>query len=717
MVAAALTLASDGLLDSGLLRADITLPPIFSDHALLQRSPSPTKPTAIWGTATPGEHITLTLVDALATASHAHPTPHAQTSTQADVRGRWQANLDLSVTPEGPHTLIVTGDVTPQPLTRSDILIGDVWLCSGQSNMAWRLHEADSAPTELARPANPRLRQFLTVKKPLPFPADTIDGRWIVADGADRGLFTAIGYHFADAVQNQLDRPLGLLDASVGGTPIEPWMSLAAFEPDPDLRAMRDRTLQRVADHPAQQAAYLKNYYSWAARHDRTDSPDRRLRPKTFAHPRVQTTLANGWTPITLPSASASKNAPGAIWFRKTIHVAPAMASLYLVLQLGEIHGFHAIYWNGKLVSETTPENPPPPQPRPVRITLPAADITEGDAILAIRIFNPLDAPALGTASTAFQAGPISLTGEWLAKTEFTLPPLTDNATNSIIRATYPSPPPSLPPANDRPAYLFNALVHPLTGYAIRGILWYQGESNTTRAAQYARAFPLLIADWRARWSHSRSDLPFYFCQLAAYGPIARDPAADSAWAALREAQTRTAATVPHTGQAVLIDLGEEADIHPRNKRDVGQRLARLALADTYASLSQSPPIVSGPVFRDMTITGDTVRIRLSNTPGGLVAHPLPDTYRPRSTGAQILPLPRNAPDSQLEGFAIRDASGTWNWANARIESSDTIVLASPRAPHPTAVRYAWADNPIGNLYNTAGLPAVPFRTDFPSAQ
>jgi sialate O-acetylesterase len=254
---------------------------------------------------------------------------------------------------------------------------------------------------------------------------------------------------------------------------------------------------------------------------------------------------------------------------------------------------------------------------------------------------------------------------------------------------------------------LFNAMIHPLLPYAIKGVIWYQGEGNAVRSWQYRTAFPLLITDWRAQWK--QGDLPFYFCQLASFEARQPQPG-DNAWAELRDAQS-AALKLPKTGQAVLIDIGEANDIHPRNKKDVGERLAKIALANDYG---KDIPF-SGPVYQSFKVDGGGIRLNFIHTDGGLVARPLPPTYDVQTLTGTTAPLGRNSPNSELEGFAICGDDRKWVWADAKIEG-DTILVVSAEVPAPVAVRYAWAGNPTCNLYNGAGLPASPFRTDdFPA--
>jgi sialate O-acetylesterase len=246
-------------------------------------------------------------------------------------------------------------------------------------------------------------------------------------------------------------------------------------------------------------------------------------------------------------------------------------------------------------------------------------------------------------------------------------------------------------------------MISPLVPYGISGFIWYQGESNVGRAESYRTVFPGLIQDWRAQWGNK--NLPFYFCQLPAFNDKKSTPE-ESAWAELREAQA-AALELPRTSQAVILDLGEEKDLHPRNKRDVGDRLAKIALADTYG---KSVPH-EGPVFQSMRKEDGALRVSFAHSDGGLVARPLPDRYQPRLVSPDTVPLVRNSPKSQLEGFAICGSDQKWKWADAHIDGT-AVVVSSPEVPDPVAVRYAWADTPTFNLFNGAGFPAAPFRTD-----
>jgi sialate O-acetylesterase len=322
---------------------------------------------------------------------------------------------------------------------------------------------------------------------------------------------------------------------------------------------------------------------------------------------------------------------------------------------------------------------------------IPPALLKEGVNQLAVRLFAPAEPPGF---SWFPSLGTTKILGGWMAMAEYALPPLDPAAKKAV---------PPLTGQHVLPGRLFNGMVHPILPYAIRGVLWYQGESNTGNASLYRTSFPLLIKDWRQHWQ--QGDFPFYFCQLANYRAKTNQPG-ESVWAELREAQAKTR-SVPNTGMAVLIDTGESEDIHPQSKQIAGERLAKIALAKTYGR----EVVPSGPSYASMKIEGSAIRLIFDHLGGGLVAKEVPATYDVMRKAGKTAPLVRNSPHSQLEGFAICGADKRWVWAEAKIDG-DTVLVSSKQVPSPIAVRYGWADNPTCNLYNAAGLPASPFRTD-----
>ena len=656
---------------SGPLSANVKLPAIISDHMVLERSAK----VPLWGWADPGEDVKISLNGTSA-------------ATKADAEGKWIAVLDLKDSPPGPFELSVEGK---NKIALADVLVGEVWVASGQSNMEWKLKNTLDAEKEIASSANPFLRQFLVEKNTSATPLDDLKGTWTAAAPGTAGDFSAVGYYFGKQLQGEVKAPVGIVNSSWGGTPSEAWTSLEALDSDPDLKAASERIRKQIAEYPGLAKAFVEGMDAWVRENGREDKPT--ADPAAFAGADVPT---DGWVPVKIPGEVRAPGLPeaGVVWLRKEVNI-PAPAALPLVLP---IDGFDSVYWNGKLVKET-PYGKFPGTGHVRRsgpFDLPADAVKAGKNILAIRFHEPVG-PAKFTGEP--KAGPVSLAGEWLAKAEQEFPPVAAEK-----RAAAPKPPAGTPPGPQNTAgFLYNAMIHPIINYAISGAIWYQGESNAGRAIQYRKAFPLLISDWRKQWA--RGDFPFYFCQLANFTPKKPEPE-ESGWAELREAQSLTLA-LPSTGQAVLIDIGESGDIHPRNKKSVGERLARIALAKEHGKKIA----FSGPVFDSMKIGNGTATITFRHTDGGLAAAPLPEKYDVKSQTGESAPLVRNSPGSQLEGFAICGQDKKWFWADAKIEG-DAVVVRSDKVPSPVAVRYGWAQNPTCNLANGAGLPASPFRTD-----
>ena len=650
--------------------ADVTLAPLFRDGAVLQRD----KPIPVWGRAAAGEKIEVRFRGQT-----------AATVTGAD--GLWRVTLAPERGETRPAELVVAGRTTVRVV---DVLVGEVWLCSGQSNMEWMLSGADDVAAELARPANPLLRQFTVKRSAAKTPQEDCVGTWTSAGPQTSARFSALAYHFGRKLQQELGVPVGVINASWGGTPLEVWLSERAVAADPDLHAAQERAREREPRFAAELAAFVESGRAWDGKFQRAD--------RTPTEPKA-------WTTIALPAGLANATLPksGAIWLRRTVRVPARIETIGLergfLVSFGAFAGFDQVYWNGTKIGESSWAKPPVNGGR--RYAVPPALLQPGtEATLMIRIFNPLDTGFALTVpeGAAFLADTFDLRGEWHVATEFALPELPAGAL-----ATYPRNAPRAPTLASR---MFNGLIAPSAGCALRGFIWYQGESNTGRSVQYATSFPALIRDWRTHWGDD--DLSFYFCQLANANAKHAQPR-ESGWAELREAQSRTLA-LPRTGQAVLIDVGEQDDLHPRNKREPAERLARLALVHDYGHKVAT----TGPVFAAATVEGATMRVRFATatTTGGLVARPLPELYRPRSTSPRTVPLRRHSSGGEVEGFAICGADRRWVWADAARIDSDTVIVSSREVPAPVAVRYAWADNPTCNLYNATGLPAAPFRTD-----
>ena len=660
---------------AGELRAEISLSALFSDHAVLQKADK----VCIWGDADPGENVHIHIGGATA-------------DTSAGEDGHWRAYLDLREIGAGPFNLTVEGK---NHLTIRDVVIGEVWFASGQSNMEFTLDSALGAREEIESSSNPLLREFKVNKSAVDSPTAEYSGKWVLADPSTVGKFTAVGYYFGKTLQNQTGLPVGIINASWGGTPIESWLSAEGLDRDPSLKSARYQIMEEVRTYPERLEGHTLRYREWLEQFQ--------LQDRESASDFVSSLPQSAWKPATIPGtfvASGLADA-GAVWVRREVTIPDAGAGVNITLKISVPNGGGSLapYWNGRLLEEASPEaggiNPVQ------KFVIPGSLVKAGSGILNIRIFAPAGGGGIPAPEPVFafwspDLAPITLKGEWSGCDEFSLTPSAEARAAQVSRlATLRDP-------QYRPSHLFNGMIAPLTNYAIAGVIWYQGESNVSRAWQYRTSFPALIQDWRHHWN--QGDFPFYYCQIANFYPHLPQPA-ESRLAELREAQEQ-ALSLPNTGRAVLIDLGETADIHPRNKKDVGERLARIALANCYGKNT----VYSSPTYESMKAEGEAIRVRFRDVGGGLEAKLLPTSEMLDSTSKTEVPLVRNS-SSEVEGFAVCGKDGKWHWASARIEG-DSVLVKSPDVPQPIAVRYAWASNPICNLYNKDGLPVAPFRTD-----
>ena len=484
-------------------RAEVSLPPLFADHMVLQRG----QKLPVWGKADAGEKVTVSLAG------------QTQTAT-ADADGEWRVDLD-PVNSGEPLTLTVSGT---NQVEVTDVLIGEVWLCSGQSNMNFRVQRSLNFEQEKAAANYPRIRHFQIGSKVSPAPLKAFTGKWAACSPGTVGAFSATGFFFGRTLHQELGVPIGLIHSSWGGTPAEAWTSRPVLEQLDECKPILERFQQALERYPKAMEAYDKRVEDWKQK--------------------VKDAKAAG--------------------------------------------------------------EPPPRRPRP---------------------------------------------------------PMGETSPHS-------------------PAGLYNGMINPLVPYAIRGAIWYQGESNAGRAYQYRKLLPAMIECWRKPWA--QGDFPFGIVQLANFRGQQTDANEASTWAELREAQSMTAQGVPNTGLAVIIDIGEAKDIHPRNKQDVGKRLGAWALAKVYGQQR----VYSGPILESMSVEGSKIRLKFTHVGSGLTVR-----------------------DGELKGFVIAGEDKTFHWAEASLDGN-TVVVSSADVPTPVAVRYGWADNPVCTLYNKEGFPAAPFRTD-----
>ena len=634
-------------------RADVQLPALFADHMVLQRDMA----VPVWGQAHAGENVTVSLAGQTKAA-----TP--------DASGKWMVKLDPLKVGE-PLTMTVKGKNT---LTVSDILVGEVWLASGQSNMDYSL--GWDVPTNAAAIASANDSQLRYIRAPQKGdlePQNDFKANWQVATPDSVKGWSAVAFYFARNLREKLGVPVGIVHSSYGGTEAEPWTSREALDSDPMFKAVAEQKIAAMKSFPADAAAFGPKLAAWIAQNGAQDKGNSGLE-KGWSKPDFDDA---GWKEVQLPNnlTQLEQKGGGVFWYRKTF-VLPADATKDFNLDMGGLSGSDTIYFNGTPLVELNPQPAFASDRRTYRV--PKELIRAGAAnTIAVRQYalTPNDyfwEPIQNFGLPA--ADPKSLGNNWKFQVEQSFAPLTADALQSL---------PKFPTAaiQNTPSALFNAMINPLIPYAMRGAIWYQGESNTSRPLEYRKLLPLLISDWRARWGEG--NFPFYIVQLANYGTVQPEPS-ESNWALLREAQAMTAANVPNSGLATAIDIGESANIHPKNKLDVGKRLALVALNRTYGQKMED----SGPTYDGMKIEGNAIRLKFTHAMGLM------------------------AKDGALKGFAIAGDDRKFVWADAKIDG-DSVVVSSPQVAHPSAVRYAWADSPEGaNLTNGAGLPAFPFRTD-----
>ena len=639
------TLLLAALLGVGSLSAAAKLPTIMSDGMVLQRDVA----LKIWGWAEPGEKVAV-----------AFRGKQYATTTGAD--GRWQVLMGPQPA-GGPDQLEITAS---NHLTLSDILVGDVWVCSGQSNMThmfnrWQERYAE----EIAAADIPEIRQFQVPTKPvLTGPLDDIPKiEWKRATPKNVLNFTVIGYFFAKKLHDRYHVPQGIIMTCVGGTRIEAWTSEAGFREFPAVL----ETIGRNKD-----TAYVDRLNAESKADRDADGPHVEadqglLGPVKWFDPAY---VPLNWKPINLPGFwedQGVRNLDGVVWYRREIEVPESMTGGEVRAKLGRIQNADELYVNGKPVGNTTYEFPQR------RYTIPSGVLKSGKNLFVIRVTNQSgkggfipDKPYYLEAA----GQTIDLKGTWSYR---------------VGEAYAPSRPhkPGLS-AQEQPASLYNGMIAPYTRYGIRGILWYQGEANAGEPEAYAKLLPNLIRDWRSHWG--QGEVPFLIAQLPNYMDVDYLPA-ESDWARTREAQLNTALATPNTGLDVNIDLGEWNDIHPANKKAVGERLALQAMKLSYGDQSL---VASGPIFQSQEIKDGKIVLSFTSMGSGLVSNN----------------------GETLAHFAIAGDDKKFKWATAIIEN-DKVIVSRSDVPNPKYVRYAWADNPdFANLANKEGLPASPFRTD-----
>lgn len=641
--------------------ANVKLPAIIGDHMVLQRG----QKIPVWGWADPGEKVSVSAAG-------------QEQSATADKQGNWRIAL-APIDAVGAIDLTITGANT---IKLSDVLVGEVWVCSGQSNMEMQTQQAMNAEKELAGANDAELRLFHVQNAAFELPQKDVKGQWEICTPKSAAPFSAVGYFFGRELRQKLKAPVGLIESNWGGTPAESWTDRDTLKGDPAFAKI-------VKDHEAALAAYpeAKKQYDQAVHEwkDKVEVKDPGNTKFTEGWAKIGFD-DSGWKTMPVPShweQSAKLNIDGAVWFRKDVELPVDWEGKDLELSLGQIDDADATYFNGEQVGDTGGDLAILVH-RKYRI--PARVVKAMKNVIAVRVFDRRgDGGLVGTPAELMlrpaddheALKPIALAGDWRYTVEYQSEPKP---------ALPPPPEPQHPNWAWAPSNLYNGMIHPIVPFAIKGVIWYQGESNAVRAGEYEHLLSSMIGGWRKAWE--QGDFPFLIVQIANFMAPATQPVQENSnWAPLREAQAGVASKVPNTGLAVTIDIGDAVNIHPVNKQEVGWRLSLAAMKVAYGQSL----VFSGPTYKSMSVEGNKIVLSFDNVAGGL-----------------------KAKGDGLTGFAIAGKNGKWHHADATIDGA-TVSLSSKDVQEPTGVRYDWADNPDGNLYNSDDLPAVPFRTDGPT--
>ena len=610
--------------------------PIFGDNMVLQHD----KENPIWGWSEPGDKIQVEIADKIV-------------SGVAGPDRRWQVKIQPPPA-AGPYTIKISGH---QTVELHNVLVGDVWLCGGQSNMQVPLRFARNGEEEVKAANYPEIRFFSVAPHPAYHHTDVVEGSWkgVSPETADR--VSAVAYYFARKVQQEIHVPIGLVVDALGGTPAEAWTSAAGLRPLNDFDVPLAELERLAATGAPEYGNYVMHWY---------DQYDVGLKGNWAAPDFNDST----WKSVDIPGGFSDLGAPetpAVAWFRKEIVLPDPLPTGRDLLFLGSIERMDTAYINGTQVGASAwVENP--------RVYfIPDGVLRPGRNVVAIRVLKTK--PQGG-----FLAKPEELRVMLADKTSIPLAGKWKGQLSVDARPPHP-----LPIAYENwpvmPSVLYEGMLAPIAPLSITGALWYQGEQNSERGFQYRRVLPAMIEDWRKLFG--QGDFPFYIVSLPAFRHRSETPT-DDTWAETRESQAFTAATVRNSCLAVTIDTGDPDNIHPKDKLPVGERLAFCALAKRYGKNA----VYSGPTLASVERLPNSIRLHFANTDGGLLVK-----------------------GAKLEEFAIAGEDRKWYWADALIEG-DTIVVSSPSVPNPKEVRYAWQSNPAATLFNGAGLPAVPFRTD-----
>ena len=635
---------------TGVLQAKVVLPSVFTDNMVLQQKTDIT----FYGDATKNKQLT---VKTGWNGKEYH--------TEADGQGKWSLKIPTPAA-GGPYEITFSDG---KKLQLKNVMIGEVWFCSGQSNMEMPVAgwgKVMNYEQEIAEAAYPAIRLFQVKKNTSLAPLKEVEstlGGWQECSSATVPEFSALAYFYARALWKELNVPIGVIDCTWGGTPAEAWTNHETLRQVMGFREEMDKLERLGFDPNRMEQAYSEERAHWQSLFTEKD--------KGMENGKLCWTAPSlseeDWQTISLPGyweGKGLKDFDGIIWFRRSLEIPAEWAGKPLTLRLGMIDDEDITYFNGVEIARGAGYM------TPRTYTIPAKLVKAGKAVLAVRVSDFGGEGGIhGKAEELYVEADgkrISLAGDWKYRIGLSLKGFPPAPVSPIQSSSYPT-------------VLFNAMVKPWTAFPIKGVIWYQGEANVGRSEQYEDLFPALITDWRRQW---RSDFPFYFVQLANFME-SKEIQPDSEWAALREAQTK-ALKLDQVGMAVTIDIGLADDIHPKNKQEVGRRLALVALVGSYGKNVSG----SAPVFRNYRIKGDKMEL----------------DFGQKQDGFQIK-------GTTLKGFTIAGPDRVFYSAEAMVQNGKIIVF-SPEVSIPLAARYGWADNPDCNLYGENGLPVAPFRTD-----
>ena len=635
---------------TGVLQAKVVLPSVFTDNMVLQQKTDIT----FYGDATKNKQLT---VKTGWNGKEYH--------TEADGQGKWSLKIPTPAA-GGPYEITFSDG---KKLQLKNVMIGEVWFCSGQSNMEMPVAgwgKVMNYEQEIAEAAYPAIRLFQVKKNTYLAPLKEVEstlGGWQECSSATVPEFSALAYFYARALWKELNVPIGVIDCTWGGTPAEAWTNHETLRQVMGFREEMDKLERLGFDPNRMEQAYSEERAHWQSLFTEKD--------KGMENGKLCWTAPSlseeDWQTISLPGyweGKGLKDFDGIIWFRRSLEIPAEWAGKPLTLRLGMIDDEDITYFNGVEIARGAGYM------TPRTYTIPAKLVKAGKAVLAVRVSDFGGEGGIhGKAEELYVEADgkrISLAGDWKYRIGLSLKGFPPAPVSPIQSSSYPT-------------VLFNAMVKPWTAFPIKGVIWYQGEANVGRSEQYGDLFPALITDWRRQW---RSNFPFYFVQLANFME-SKKIQPNSEWAALREAQTK-ALKLDQVGMAVTIDIGLADDIHPKNKQEVGRRLALLALAGSYGKNVSS----SAPVFQNYIIKGDKMEL----------------DFGQKQDGFKIK-------DTTLKGFTIAGPDRVFYSAEAMVQNGK-IIVSSPKVSVPLAARYGWADNPDCNLYGENGLPVAPFRTD-----